>query len=257
MRVSDGGRGGTKRYRGALDSHLSDIRKYKLLTPSGEFRLASATQRGEADARNELVQANLRLVVKIAKTYRVPGMDLDELIAEGELGLIEAANRFDPSRGVRFVAYAPYWIRKYVLLAVGRHKRHTTSPAEPDVMEGAERRAGDPRRRRVRRRLVSLDDFLDGSDDRRLEDSLASETAACPEDVALEKQLAQALRALLPKLAARDRTILAAHYGLDEEPAQSLQEIGKTLGLTRERVRQLEALALTRARTLLRRGRRR
>ena len=137
MRVSDGGRGGTKRYRGALDSHLSDIRKYKLLTPSGEFRLASATQRGEADARNELVQANLRLVVKIAKTYRVPGMDLDELIAEGELGLIEAANRFDPSRGVRFVAYAPYWIRKYVLLAVGRHKRQTTSPAEPDVMEGA------------------------------------------------------------------------------------------------------------------------
>lgn len=236
-------------YRGALKSYLGAIRRYKLLTRSGEHRLATESQGGNANAHNQLVEANLRMVVKIAKEYRNSYVGIDDLIAEGNLGLIEAARRFDPTRGVRFVSYATWWIRKYMLRAVDRQAHQTSTPTPED--NAAEERPEKPRRQR----LVSYDDFMQNSGDRNIIETFASVDAADPEDEILENQLAEALTSVLHHLSAREQFIINEHYGLDGQPPKTLQEIGKELDLTRERVRQVELRALDRARRLLQSGR--
>ena len=238
-------------YRGALNSYLGAIRRYKLLTRSGEHRVATASQQGVEGAKNQLVEANLRLVVKIAKEHRNSHVGIDDLIAEGNLGLIEAARRFDPSRGVRFVSYASWWIRKYMLRAVDRQAHQTSSPRPDATTESEGAGAGDPAPCALRQRILSFDDFMQNSGDRQFLEFTASEEAPDTEDRILENQLADALLSILPRLPVKERQILAAHYGLGGGPAKTLQAIGAEMGLTRERVRQLELRALERARRLL------
>jgi RNA polymerase primary sigma factor len=247
-----GGKKPPRGYRGALASYLAAIRRYKLLTRSGEHRLATDSRRGVAGAHNQLVEGNLRLVVKIGKEYRTTHVPLEDLIAEGNLGLIEAAHRFDPSRGVRFVSYATWWIRKFMLRAVDRQAHQSSSP-RPGNQES------DPSgvypnataRRPKRQRILSFEDFMQNSGDRNFIESFASEDMADPEDAILENQLREALVSVLDKLPAVEREILVAHFGLDGNPPMTLQAIGEARGLTRERVRQLELRALDRARRLL------
>jgi RNA polymerase primary sigma factor len=240
-----GGRRGD-RYGGALKKYLESIRRYALLTKSGEFRIGTLVKEGKEKARQDLVEANLRLVVKLAMEYRHARIGLDDLIAEGNLGLIEAANRFDPLRGVRFATYASWWIRKFIIQAIDRQAHQTTSPT---------RASGDPAPEKPetprRQRIISVDDFMQTSSDRHMLEKIASLTSADPQDVALERQLANKLTAILPKLPAQERLILAAHYGLDGQPPRTLQQIGKEMSLTRERVRQIEQRAIARARRLL------
>jgi len=240
-----GGRRGD-RYGGALKKYLESIRRYELLTKSGEFRIGTLVKEGKEKARQDLVEANLRLVVKLAMEYRHARIGLDDLIAEGNLGLIEAANRFDPLRGVRFATYASWWIRKFIIQAIDRQAHQTTSPT---------RASGDPAPEKPetprRQRIISVDDFMQTSSDRHMLEKIASLTSADPQDVALERQLANKLTAILPKLPAQERLILAAHYGLDGQPPRTLQQIGKEMSLTRERVRQIEQRAIARARRLL------
>jgi RNA polymerase primary sigma factor len=228
-------------YRGALSSYLGAIRRYKLLTQSGERRIATDSHQGDEEAKNQLVEGNLRLVVKLAKELRTSFVGLDDLIAEGNLGLIEAARRFDPGRGVRFVAYATWWIRKYMLQAINRHAHQTTAPKPGS---GGERADGQKVPRQI---IASLDDaaveLVGGGAGDDLEDTI------------LGDDLAKALRTVLPKLPPKERQILTLHFGLDGSVAQTLQQIGAELGLTRERVRQLELRALERARRLLQGGR--
>jgi RNA polymerase sigma factor (sigma-70 family) len=241
------------RYRSALDSHLRDIRRYPLLTQSGEFDVARNARQGLPGARNELVQANLRLVVKIASEYRHAQIGLEELIAEGEIGLIQAANRFDPARGVRFVSYASWWIRKYMYLAVHRQSLQTTSPAggtertDTPSTGRAARRGARPKRQRI----LSFDAFLVEAGDRNFLEKFVGASPDDPQKIVLGRDLAGALRAVLPRLPAQDARVLSAHYGLDGDPPRTLQQIGRLLGLTRERVRQIELRALDRARRLL------
>jgi RNA polymerase sigma factor (sigma-70 family) len=243
-------------YRGALSSYLGAIRRYKLLTRSGEHRLATASQQGVAGAENEMVEANLRLVVKIAKDYRNTHVPFEDLISEGNLGLMEAAHRFDPSRGVRFVSYATWWIRKYMLRAVDRQAHQSSSPRPESTEVGSDGAgAGGTPRRAGRQRILSFEDFMQNSGDRNFIESFASEDAADPEDRILENQLAEALVSVLDRLPLKERGILVAHYGLDGGAPKTLQAIGGEMGLTRERVRQLELRALDRARRLLQTGR--
>jgi len=247
-----GGRKPPRGYRGALSSYLGAIRRYKLLTQSGEHRLASDSRRGVEGAHNQLVEANLRLVVKIGKEYRTTHVPLEDLIAEGNLGLIEAAHRFDPSRGVRFVSYATWWIRKFMLRAVDRQAHQSSSPrpgGEDSEPDGAA--PGAAPRRPKRQRILSFDDFMQNSGDRNFIESFASEDMADPEDAILENQLAEALVSVLHRLPAVEREILVAHFGLGGTPSKTLKQIGEARGLTRERVRQLELRALDRARRLL------
>jgi len=238
-------------YGGALQSYLRSIRGYELLTRSGEYRLGVDMRKGIVKARQDLVEANLRLVVKLAMEYKHARIGVDDLIAEGNLGLIEAANRFDPERGVRFATYASWWIRKFVIQAIDRQAHQTTSPAR--VAADAEPEPERPRRERI----LSYEDFTQTSSDRHVLDKLASANTVDPRDVVLEHQLKEALVAVLPRMPALERTILAAHYGLDGKPPRTLQVIGKTIGLTRERVRQIEQRAIARARRLLSTVRRR
>ena len=244
-RTGGGQRG--DRYGGALKKYLESIRRYELLTKSGEFRIGTLVKEGKAKARQDLVEANLRLVVKLAMEYRHARIGLDDLIAEGNLGLIEAANRFDPLRGVRFATYASWWIRKFIIQAIDRQAHQTTSPARGSSGDPAPEKPETPRRQRI----ISVDDFMQTSSDRHMLEKIASLTSADPQDVALERQLATKLTAILPKLPAQERLILAAHYGLDGQPPRTLQQIGKEMSLTRERVRQIEQRAIARARRLL------
>ena len=241
-------------YGGALQSYLKAIRRFKLLTRSGEFRLATASRQGVEHAQNAMVEANLRLVVKIAMEYRHTHVGLDDLIAEGNLGLIEAAKRFDPERGVRFVSYAAWWIRKFMLQAVQRQAHQTSTPARPSDRPASapvDSRSGAPGRPPTRLRILSYDDFVQNSSDRHVLEKFALGEAAEPEDLILEKQLEEALAAVLPRLPEQERTILSEHYGLDGNAPRTLQEIGASLGVTRERIRKIELRALERARRLL------
>ena len=244
---SKGGGRRSGRYAGSLQSYLNSIRRYELLTKSGEFRVATASRAGIEKARKDLVEANLRLVVKLAMDYRHARIGLDDLIAEGNLGLIEAAARFDPGRGVRFASYASWWIRKFLIQAIDRQAHQTTSPARGSSEPDPEPEGPMPKRERI----LSFDDFMQTSGDRHVLERIASGASVDPRDVVLERQLAQALTGILPRMPELERRILAAHYGLAGESPRTLQQIGKELGLTRERVRQIEQRAIARARRLL------
>jgi RNA polymerase primary sigma factor len=245
----DGGRRAPG-YRGSLDAYLRSIRRYRFLTTSGEYRLVREEEGGGEVWREKLVEANLRFVVKIARSYRRFGTPVEDLISEGNIGLIEAARRFDPSRGVRFSSYAAWYIRKYMISALVHHQTQNSVP-EP-VAPGetsASRRAKGTRPRR--QKLVSLDDFTSDPGDRSLSEKRAATNGDEPEALILQHELAEAIRTVLPKLPSVERRILVAHYGLDGEPPLTLQEIGRALGYTRERVRQIEVRGLARARRLL------
>src|SRR4030095_5888983 len=156
---------------GALKKYLESIRRYACLTKSGEFRSGTLVKEGKEKARQDLAEANLRLVVKLAMEYRHARIGLDDLIAEGNLGLIEAANRFDPLRGVRFATYASWWIRKFIIQAIDRQAHQTTSPT---------RASGDPAPEKPetprRQRIISVDDFMQTSSDRHMLEKIASLT---------------------------------------------------------------------------------
>lgn len=242
VRTTGGGRKNAG-YQGALASYLKAIKRYQLLSQSGEHNLASQNTK---QAKHSLVESNLRLVVKIAKEYRTASIGLEDLISEGNLGLIEAAERFDPSRGVRFLSYASWWIRKYMLRALERHVHLTSSP-KPAGRE----RDGTVTARPERQRILSLGDFLQTSGERDIIETIASESADGPEARILATDLVQALVSVLHILSKREREILVEHFGLDGTPGRTLQEIGEARGITRERVRQLERRALSRARNLM------
>jgi RNA polymerase sigma factor (sigma-70 family) len=230
--------------RGSLRSYLDAIRGYPLLSESGEFRVASAARAGEPLAHDHLVQANLRLVVKIARECGRNGASFEDLISEGNLGLIEAARRFDPGRGVRFVCYAAWWIRKYVLLALQRQGAQASVPipGPPSSSRGAPRQ---------RARLLSLEECSGRTGSRDALDVIADPAGTRPDHQVMEQDLRGALRAALRRLPPRERAILEAHHGLGHRPPRSLQSIGDELGFTRERVRQIERHALDRARRLM------
>ncbi len=265
------GRDGKKRsngYRGALHRYLDSIRKYEFLTPSGEFKIASRVVAQDQAARNALVEANLRFVVKIAHEYRNYGTPLEDLISEGNLGLMEAARRFDPSRRVRFSNYAAWWIRKYMVAALSRNVVQISSLAPAPPREKEEKGSLRPpeehgaltsqgtRRRPVRQRLISLEAFTRNDGDRGILEKLAADVED-PDEVIFQQELADALRNILPFLPKQERLILTTRYGLDGDVPLTLHEIGRALGCTRERVRQLEVKALARARRLLSRSPRR
>ncbi len=230
----------------AWRSYLRSIRRYELLTDSGERRLGLEIQRGEIEARQRLVEANLRLVIRIAGEYRGHPLAREELVAEGNLGLIEAARRYDPRRGVRFASYAAWWIRKYILRALRRESLQTGTGGSGGPAAGA-----------GRQRVLSFEKFMKRSSAGHPLERLVPAHAVEPEALVLEHELAEALRSVLHLLPDPERTVLETHYGLAGRPPATLREIGRLLGCTRERVRQIELRALSKAKRLLGGSRRR
>ena len=257
-----GSDGGSRRAYGvnALGAYLRDIRRYGLLTTSGERKLAVRTRNGEERAWTKLVQANLRLVVKIAKRYQGGVASLEDLIEEGNIGLMEAARRFDPTRGVRFGSYASWWIRKYVRAAVGRQKLQAGFPVEARSTSlsgsGETWRSSPsvPRSNGVRllwRRILSFDEFPGNSSGNHPIESRVAAGGPGPEELLNDSQVADSLHEVLEMMSERECQILEARHGLNGRTPMSLQQIADSMGCTREWVRQLEQRALSRARNIL------
>ena len=247
-----------------LHTYYRDLRRLERVDPETERELLHRVAAGDEDAMRDLVSANLAFVIKVAREYRNLGLDLEDLINEGNIGLIEAATRFDPERENKFITYAVWWIRRSILNAI-HHKSSTVrlpvsqwrrmreerrierenrinGPTEPVVQRRAPRKMEQsaPESSLPSLTRLSLDDSMSGEGRAPALSEILVDDAA---DLELEldtKRRTQEMTALLTRLTDRERLILKRRYGLDGEKPWTLEEIGKELGCTREWVRQIE-----------------
>lgn len=272
--------------RSGVSRYLQEIREYQPLSREQEEdvarRIDAAGAAGAGDeAFHELVTSNLRFVVKIANEYRQMGLPYEDLLNEGNLGLIEAAHRFDPAHGAKFVSYAMWWIRKSMLKAISqnasmvhlpeyqqrqvrqaRRTSHRLARGERDaVREEISRELGVPVERvdellRMQLRDLSLDEKVGEEQEATVVDQMVDERAVDAEEEMIRDEDRDQLRRALRRLSRRELTVLVDRYGLEGARSQTLREIGQRLGMSRERVRQIETQATLRLRKVLIRSRR-
>jgi RNA polymerase primary sigma factor len=255
-----------------LQMFLNEIGRYPLLTAAEEVELAKRIERGDMEAKEKMINSNLRLVVSIAKHYQGHGLMLIDLIQEGIIGLIRATEKFDWRKGFKFSTYATWWIKQAVQRGVANKARTIRMPvhvvereqkvlrAERELMAELERTPADAEIaaraklslkhvREVRaaaRSVASLDKPVGEDDSAEFGDLFAAEGRTPDEEVEVELT-EKAVRRAVADLPEREQTIVKLRYGLDGDPEpKSLEEIGRIMGITRERVRQLEADALRR-----------
>ena len=264
----------TRRDGEILDKSLQEIGREPMLTPDEEVELAQKIREGDQRALDRLVRANLRFVVSVAKQYQNQGLALPDLINEGNLGLIKAAEKFDETRGFKFISYAVWWIRQSILQALAEQSRIVRLPLnQVGSLNKIERAIADFEQANQRRpspqeiadildipvekvresfrmsgRSVSVDSPLGDGEDNTLLDVM-SDADAVPTDSRLNHEsLAVELRRALKDLPERERSIVESCYGIGREEL-SLEEIGLRFGLTRERVRQIKEKALRQMKT--------
>ncbi|HKQ63161.1 MAG TPA: RNA polymerase sigma factor RpoD/SigA [Candidatus Polarisedimenticolaceae bacterium] len=231
-----------REHSATLGSYLQAVRDRPLLTREEELGLARTSRAGNRNARDRLIQSNLAFVVKVAKQYRGLGVPFEDLINEGNVGLVEAARRFDPTRGTRFVTCAVWWIRKAILGAIDERAALVPVPVY-------QRRHGGSDRARV----VELDAPSGAErETRRVEPLRAPEESA--EQALIERESRDLLDTALAGLGERERAVLSLRFGLDGNRPHVLEELGARLGVSRERVRQIEAQALRRLKRFLMRA---
>jgi RNA polymerase primary sigma factor len=264
----------TNGYQDSLESknlkrYLQRIAKFPLLTPKEEKELGKRTQEGDKEALKKLTESNLRFVVSYVKKYRGMGLSLLDLINEGNLGLIEAAKRFDPKKNVKFISYAVWWIRQAVIHALSKYSRIYNIPQKlsDQISEMKKTRAQikkdlkrDPTREELAARLkttvenvedmeilsgrnISLSDKYYDEDMEvgdRIKDSLTPSVEYQIVKNSIEKQI----RSILKELDDKEALVLKLRFGFEDDRAHTLQEIGNRLNLTRERIRQIEKKAM-------------
>ena len=254
--------------------YLRDIGRAKLLTPQEEIELASRIKKGDREARDQMIKSNLRLVVKIARAYEGIGLPLLDLISEGNIGLMKAVDRFDPHRGAKLSSYGALWIRQAITKALASQSKAIRLPThvvdklgkmrrtasrleeelgrEPTDEEVAAEVGTTPRRvtelRMAAIRPASLDAQIDGDDVGSYANTIADEKAESPYEQLEDKASTVMLREIVQTLDSREQVILRLRFGLEGDPPKTLDEIGQELGLTRERVRQLQNAALKKVR---------
>jgi len=264
-----------------LAAGLSLLTREPLLTPDEERTLAEAVRRGDADARRRLVEANMRLVINIARRYFCPDVPFEDLVQEGAIGLMTACERFDPNRGYRFSTYATHWIRQAISRAIDTKARAIRIPAYvSDTVRKIERcraelmremgqdppldvlaqRVGIPVRRligyiRATQDPLSLDAITSREDRANLWGTIDDAAALDPEDTVIDGELQREIGEILDSLTERERAVMRRRFGFDGEDGCPLQDIGSEFGISRERVRQIEATALRRLRAAARRRR--
>ena len=253
-----------------LKKYLQEISRLPRVTPDREKELGRAIQHGDRDALQTLVEANLRFVVSFAKKYRGCGLSFLDLINEGNIGLIEAAKRFDPKKNVKFITYAVWWVRQSIIHAlsdqsgafrlpqkqanllyrIGKTISQLTSELErsPGPDEIADRLrvpVGEVTALlQVSDDNVSLSTVIDEEHDFHLSDKLEQEQIPSADDTLLRDSLRTHLSACLDELDPKEEKVLRLRFGLGEEEPKTLKEIGEMMGLSRERIRQIEAQAL-------------
>jgi len=259
---------------GSLDQYLKEISAYPLIDREEEVRLAKEVKKGDQEALEGLVRANLRFVVYVAKKYQNQGVPLGDLISEGNLGLIRAAHKFDETRGIKFISYAVWWIRQAILQALAEQSQifrvplnragalHRIKRGKSDLLQELGREPTvdelaaelDLTREEVRQGLrlsqshLSLEAPLAPGEDSRLLDYLPDQMSAGTEEEAYEDALKDTIEETLATLKEREAKILRLYYGLDGQDPMTLEEIGRLLDITRERVRQVKEKALRRLR---------
>ena len=263
----------TNRESESLEKYLQEIGREELLSSDEEVELAQRIRKGDRKALDRLTKANLRFVVSVAKQYQNQGMSLPDLINEGNLGLIKAAEKFDETRGFKFISYAVWWIRQSILQAIAEQSRIVRLPLNqvgsvnkinrmlnkfeqenerrPSVDEIAEQ-TDLPQEKvdeamLVNTRHVSVDaPFIDGEDNSLL-DVLVNDDAPMADRQLVVESLRSEISNVLKTLNERERCVIKAFYGIGE-PEMTLEEIGNKYGLTRERVRQIKEKAIRRLR---------
>ena len=257
-----------------VKAYLKEIGRVPLLTMEQELELARAARAGDADARRKLSEANLRLVVSVAKRYAGRGLPFLDLIQEGNLGLMKAAEKFEPERGFKFSTYATWWIRQSITRAIADQGRTIRIPVhlveninrvkktagellrkngrEPTVEEIAVQLDLEPDRVRELLQLaqdpISLETPVGEEEDAHLEDFIQDEEAGVPVDEAGRQLLRRELMNVLKSLTPREERVIALRFGLEDGRSRTLEELGREFNVTRERVRQIEAKALRKLR---------
>ncbi|MGN6642926.1 MAG: sigma-70 family RNA polymerase sigma factor [Verrucomicrobiota bacterium] len=258
----------------SLQLYLREIGQVKLLTPQEEVALARRIQRGDKDAREHMIKANLRLVVKIARDYDGLGLPLLDLINEGNIGLMKGVERFDPKKGAKLSTYASWWIKQGIKRALANQSKTIRLPvhvvdkvahlrrAEMKLRESLDREPTDeeladelqmnPRRveqyRQASRAPVSLDAPVGDDDSSRISEVVADPNAASPFDHVLQETDNALVQEVLSSLTERETAILAMRFGLKDGAEKTLEEVGAHFKLTRERIRQIQEQALKKLR---------
>jgi len=256
----------------SLELYLKDISKNSALSAEDEAKLAVKIKKGDRKALEKLIKANLRFVVSVARNYQNQGLPLGELISEGNLGLIQAAKRFDEKRNFKFISYAVWWIRQAILRALADRSRITRVPlnrigiihkvgrtqsrleqkfrrmptleeiakelglAESEVIEI----------QKIGNRYLSLDTPVQADDSSQLIDLLQDENQEMPDSRLIEMSMQEGVNKILDTLNEREKKVLQLYFGVGEETPHTLDEIGRRLHLTRERVRQIKEKAIHR-----------
>ena len=233
----------TNRESAALEKYLSEISREELLTVDEEVELAQRIHKGDKKALERLVKANLRFVVSVAKQYQNQGLSLPDLINEGNVGLIRAAEKFDETRGFKFISYAVWWIRQSILQALAEQSRLRRPSVEEiaEEIEMPEDKIGDALK--VNTRHVSMDAPFSDSDNNSLVDVLEDHDSPTADNELVNESLRAEIKKTLGLLKDRERKIVEEFYGIGG-PEKSLEEIGNKYGLSRERVRQIKEKAL-------------
>ena len=263
--------------RANLGVYLGEISRIPLLSRAEEHELAMRVRAGDEAAKQRMIEANLRLVVQIARRYRNRGLPLPDLIEEGNLGLLRAVDKFDPDRGTRFSTYATWWIRQAVVRALANQARTIRLPVHVELLLSRyvreQRRLTQTLGRtptpadlaaalgiteeeveeldEVRQQPVSLDAPVGGERQSTLGDLIADRTADPAGSFVSLFQNRTELVSVLDDLAANERTVLRRRFGLEGDPPETLETIGQRLTLSRERVRQIEAAGIRKLRALL------
>ncbi len=262
----------TNRETASLDKYLQEIGRVDLITAEEEVELAQRIKAGDELALEKLTKANLRFVVSVAKQYQNQGLSLPDLINEGNLGLIKAARRFDETRGFKFISYAVWWIRQSILQALAEQSRivrlplnkigsinkinkafaileqELERPPTPAEVAVAVDLTEDEVKQSIKNsgRHVSMDAPLVEGEDSNMYNVIGSEDSPNPDEGLMVDSLRQEIERSLATLTPREAEVIRAYFGLNEEHAMTLEEIGEAFDLTRERVRQIKEKAIRR-----------
>lgn len=259
----------TNRESESLDKYLQEIGKVSLITTEEEVDLAKRIREGDSRALEKLTKANLRFVVSVAKQYQNRGLQLNDLINEGNVGLIKAGLRFDETRGFKFISYAVWWIRQSIIQALAEQSRVVRLPLnrvgsvtkilkmhaqleqslqrDPTAMELAEKLETTEEdiyiTMKASQKTISADAPIHFDDNTSLMDTLQDVNSVSPDSMLMEAALKSEIQSVLSTLTAREMDIIVLYYGLNNQQALTLEEIGEKFSITRERVRQIKERA--------------
>ncbi|WP_457621761.1 sigma-70 family RNA polymerase sigma factor [Persephonella sp.] len=270
------------KYEEGITYYLNSISKIPLLSPEEEKEIAKKAKEGDKEALEKLIKSNLRFVVNVAKNYTGYGIPFQELISAGNIGLIEAAKRFDPERGVRFISYAIWWIKQSILQTIQSQKdiikipqktQNLSMKIDTAYLELKERLNREPKYSEIKeylkehenldideetienyllikRHSVSLDTPVDMDEGTFFIDLISKHSTKDIEENIVRESIEKEIEYILSHLSERERFIIVNRFGLSGEEPKTLREIGKELGISRERVRQIEIRALKKIRAL-------